>query len=60
MLADRNLAWLFSERLHQQLTEIQILTANHWSEVRDSYGRVRERIEEAEGNCNTIGRLRIN
>lgn len=35
---------------------MQILTANHWTEVRDPYGRVRGRIEGAEGDGNPIGR----
>jgi hypothetical protein len=29
---------------------MQILIANHWTEVRDLYGRVQERIEGAEGD----------
>ena len=35
---------------------MQILTANHWTEVRDPNGRVRGRIEGAEGDGNPIGR----
>jgi hypothetical protein len=35
---------------------MQILTANHWTEVRDLYGRVRGRIKGAEGDGNPIGR----
>ena len=35
---------------------MQILTANHWTEVRDPYGRVRGRIEGTEGDGNPIGR----
>jgi hypothetical protein len=38
------------------LRQIQIFTANHWTEVRDSHGRVRGRTEGAEGDCNPIGR----
>ena len=41
---------------------MQILTAKHWSEVRgsgDPYGRVRGRIEEAEGDANPIGRTTV-
>jgi hypothetical protein len=34
---------------------MQILN-NHWTEVRDPYGRVRGRTEEAEGNGNPIGK----
>jgi hypothetical protein len=30
---------------------MQILRANHWTEVRDTYGRVTEMIEETEGGC---------
>jgi hypothetical protein len=33
-----------------------ILTANHWTEVGDSYGRVKGSIEGAEGDVNPIGR----
>ena len=56
MLADRSLAWLSSERLYQQLTETDADTANHWTEVGASYGRVRGRIEGTEGDGNPIGR----
>jgi hypothetical protein len=35
---------------------MQILTANHWTEVRDPYGRVRVSFEETEGDGNAIGR----
>jgi hypothetical protein len=35
---------------------MQILTANHWIEVEDPYGRVRRRIEGAEGDGNPIGK----
>ena len=35
---------------------MQILTANHWTEVADSYGRVRGRTEGAEGDGNPIAR----
>jgi hypothetical protein len=35
---------------------MQILTANHWTEVRDPYGRVRGRIEGTKGGGNSIGR----
>jgi hypothetical protein len=38
---------------------MQILTANHWTEVRDPYGRVMRRIEEAEGDGNPIGRTTV-
>ena len=50
------LAWLSSERLYQQLTETDADTAKHWPEVGDPYGRVRGRIEGAEGDFNPIGR----
>jgi hypothetical protein len=42
--ADRSLARLSSERLYQQLTETDVATANHWTEVGDLYGRARGRI----------------
>jgi hypothetical protein len=35
---------------------MQILTAIHWTEVGEPYGRVRGRIEGAEGDGNPIGR----
>jgi hypothetical protein len=33
---------------------MQILTADLWTEVRDSYGRIRGRIEGTEGDDNPI------
>jgi hypothetical protein len=33
---------------------MQTLTANLWTELRDSYGRVRGRAEGSEGNGNPI------
>jgi hypothetical protein len=36
--------------------QMQILTAKHWTEVWDPYGRDRGRIEGAEGDGNHIGR----
>jgi hypothetical protein len=38
---------------------MQILTANHWTEVRNSYGRVRGRIEGTEEDANPIGRTTV-
>jgi hypothetical protein len=38
---------------------MQILTANHRTELGDPYGRVRGRIEETEGDGNPIGRSRV-
>ena len=35
---------------------MEILTANHWTDFRDSYGRLIGRIEGAEGDCNHIER----
>ena len=35
---------------------MQILTASHWTEDWDPYGRIRERIEGTEGDGNPIGR----
>jgi hypothetical protein len=35
---------------------MHVLTANHWTENGDPYGRVRGRIEETEGHGNPIGR----
>jgi hypothetical protein len=56
MAEDRSLAWLSSERLYQHPTETQILTANHWTEEGDTYGRVRGRIEGTERGGNPTGR----
>jgi hypothetical protein len=51
---------LSSERLYQQVTETDtILTANHWTEVGDPYGRVKGRIKETGGNGNPIGRQTV-
>jgi hypothetical protein len=36
--------------------QIQMFTANHWTEYRDPNGRVRVRTEGGEGDCNPIGR----
>jgi hypothetical protein len=35
---------------------MQIIKANHYTEIGDSYGRVRGMTEEAEVGCNAIGR----
>jgi hypothetical protein len=35
---------------------MQIPTAKHWTEFRDTYGRVAGRIEGPEGDGNPIGR----
>jgi hypothetical protein len=56
---DRSLAWLAPERLYQQLRQMQILTTKHCAEVRDSYGKVRARIEGAKEDNNPIGRTTL-
>jgi hypothetical protein len=38
---------------------MQILTANYWTEVPDSYGKVRGRTEEAKGDGNPIRRITV-
>ena len=38
---------------------MQILTANHWTKLGDSNGRVRGRIEKDEGDGNPIGRATV-
>ena len=38
------------------LRQRQILTPNHWTEIRDSCGRIRERLKEAEEEGEPIGR----
>ena len=42
--------------LSNLLKQMQILTAKHWMEVRDSYGRFVGRTEGPEGDRNSIGR----
>jgi hypothetical protein len=37
--------------------QMQILTAKHWTEARDTSGRARRRTEGAEGDCNSSGRI---
>ena len=37
----------------------QILTVNHWTVVSDFHRTVRERMEEAEGESNPIGRPKV-
>ena len=61
MFTDRSLPWLSSERLYQQLTETDTdtytqRTPNHSTEVGDPYGGIRGRVEEAEGEGDSIGR----
>ena len=41
------------------LRQMQMLSANHWIEIRRQYGRVGERIEGAEGDGNTMGRITV-
>ena len=48
LLVDRSLTWLSSKEEYQQLSETDADTAKHWTEVRDSYGRVRGRNERSE------------
>jgi hypothetical protein len=36
------------------LIQTRILTTKHWTEVRDSYRKVRRRIEGTKGDVNTI------
>jgi hypothetical protein len=38
---------------------MQILSHNHWPQVRDPYGRISERIDGAEREVNTIGRIAV-
>jgi hypothetical protein len=38
---------------------MQILTANHWTEVGDPYGRVMERIDGTERDGNPLGRTTV-
>jgi hypothetical protein len=47
VLADRSL--VSSERLCQHLRQMQTITVNHWTEPRDSNGRVREGRKELKG-----------
>jgi hypothetical protein len=60
VLADRSLAWLSSERFHQQRTETDAdtyLITNHWTELRNPYGRVRRRTEGTEGIATLLEEL---
>jgi hypothetical protein len=38
---------------------MQVLTHNHWTEVKDPYGGIGGRIEGAEGEGDPIGRLSV-
>jgi hypothetical protein len=58
VLADRSLALLSSEKLYQQLTETDAdLYRQPLDYDREPSGRIRGRIEGAEGESNPIGRL---
>lgn len=57
MLADRNLAWLSSERLYPVLTETDAETQSQTLDrAGESYGRVGGRTEGLEGDRNSTGR----
>jgi hypothetical protein len=56
---DRSLEWLSSERLCLHPRQMQILTVSHWTEPGDSNRRVRERDEEAKGDCNPMERRTV-
>jgi hypothetical protein len=58
VLADRSPAWLSSElcSTSSSLRHMQILRANHWTDIRNPHGRVRERIKGAKEYANSIGR----
>jgi hypothetical protein len=59
-VADGILAWLSSESLYPAADrQIQIATAKHGMEVRDSYGGVRARIEGTERDGNPIERPKV-
>jgi hypothetical protein len=38
---------------------MQTLTANHWIEAKDQYGRVKGMTKGAEEDCNPIGRITV-
>ena len=61
MLADRSLAWLSTERLHQKLTETNAETYSQLIGLRlgDLYRRDRGRTEGAQGDCNPIERITL-
>ena len=59
MLISRNIAWLYSERLHQLLNETHADTYNHWTKAGDPHGRVRGRTKGDEGGGNPIGKLTV-
>ena len=50
------LAWLSSERSYQLTETKQIPLPNHWTDARDPYGWIRERVEEGEGEGDPTGR----
>jgi hypothetical protein len=56
VLTDRSLSWLPSMRPIKQLSQVQILTSNQWTEVGDPCDWIRERLEEAEEEGDPIGR----
>jgi hypothetical protein len=61
MLADRSLAWLFSETLTQQLNQADVDTHSQtvvgvWGLLQKSWGR----IEGSEGDRTSIGKSRVN
>jgi hypothetical protein len=56
VLANRNLAWLSSERFFQHLRQMQVLKANHWTGHHHPNGRVRRMAAGAEGVYNPIGK----
>lgn len=60
MLIDRGLEWLPSETPNKQLTETDTESyIQHWIEVRNLYGRIRGKVEEAEEQDKSIGRSAV-
>jgi hypothetical protein len=49
LLAERSLAWLYSERLYQQLNKTDADTAKHWTEVRTPMEELEEGLKELKG-----------
>jgi hypothetical protein len=52
VLTDMELSWL----PNKQLSHLQLLTSNKWTEAGDPYGWIREKLEETEEEDSPIGR----
>jgi hypothetical protein len=55
-LTERNLAWLFPEKVYHHLTKTDSDTAKHWTYPGDTTRRTRGRTESTQGDYNLIRR----